>query len=135
MCSLSLMLAFSQSIHSSQSLNFVVVNLVFSVGYFKDLNIIGKTKKWKLIDFEVTNPIGIRNFRLIYYEREDISSTKIGDGSDIMKEKKSYESNVVESVNSNISEENNCVGGQFRIEAKLAKKNKYKNDHSNGKMA
>ncbi|KAK9089020.1 hypothetical protein Scep_028102 [Stephania cephalantha] len=53
-------------------------------------------------------------------------------GSDIMKEKrkkkkkkkKSYESNVVEFVNSKISEEKNCVGGQFRIEAEHVKEKK-----------
>ncbi|KAK9106534.1 hypothetical protein Syun_022545 [Stephania yunnanensis] len=67
-------------------------------------------------------------------------SITIGDGSDIMKEKrkkkkkKSYESNVVEFVNSKISEEKNCVGGQSRVEAEHVKENKYKNDHSNGKM-
>ncbi|KAK9089022.1 hypothetical protein Scep_028104 [Stephania cephalantha] len=86
---------------------------------------------------------GIKGFD--YYEREETSSTKIGDGSDIMKKKrkkkknkKSYENNVVEFVNSKISEEKNCVGGQSRIEAEHVKEkkkgNKYKNDHSNGKM-
>ncbi|KAK9132385.1 hypothetical protein Scep_011913 [Stephania cephalantha] len=95
-------------------------------------------------DGSVGKDKGIEGFD--YYEREETSNTKIGDGKDIMKEKrkkkkkkkKSYESNAVEFVNSKISEKD-CVGRQSRIEAEHVKEkkkgNKYKNDHSNGKMA
>ncbi|KAK9085454.1 hypothetical protein Sjap_025865 [Stephania japonica] len=79
------------------------------------------------------------------YEREETSSAKIGDESDIMKEKrkkkkkKSYESNIVESVNSKSSEEKDCVGGKSRVEVEHVKekkkRRKHKKDHSNGEMA
>ncbi|KAK9092816.1 hypothetical protein Syun_027727 [Stephania yunnanensis] len=91
----------------------------------------GKEEKWKkekknknkesitvssvevIKDGSVGKDKGIKGFD--YFEREEISSTKIGDGSDIMKEKRKKK--------------------KKKKKTEHVKENNYKNDHSNRKMA